>query len=497
MFTKKVERQAVKRKSKRLMLGIGGICVLAVVVFMFSNTVNKEMNEKETTIKQPESGQAVISYTDWYMAYSERLEQENNLSNGGKKVSLAYLDDNDIPECIIWSNPYADNNESLSFRQITVLSYHEGEVLAFVSELAGSDTAFSYKEKSGKFCVEEVLGLRSATCWEIVELTDGLKKIGSVWQDNNMTEWYYSVNEEYTDQNSMHEYMKSFGFNRIISGACAYSSLKEAYDAWNTNRVIDCESGYSGDILPESSSDSIREQSLFVLSKEQLRLAKNEIYARHGYIFKDEELKTYFEGKSWYVPANEVVQTNQLNKSERLNLELISRLENPGADYFAIQFMNYIEYELEDADYYKYSLIEIDEDNIPEIFCYGDSTAQGMLLLSYYQGTVYKTYFTIGSFYYIEGENEFYTSSGRMDYYMDDVFYIEKGEAITKSSGRFGMHNHLEVLDDKPYTYKWNDVEVTEEEYNKLLEEAFDKSRARCAEGEYCKSEILSNLCKD
>ena len=36
------------------------------------------------------------------------------------------------------------------------------------------------------------------------------------------------------------------------------------------------------------------------LSKADLRLARNEILARHGRIFNSDDLKTYFEGKSWY-----------------------------------------------------------------------------------------------------------------------------------------------------------------------------------------------------
>ncbi len=31
-------------------------------------------------------------------------------------------------------------------------------------------------------------------------------------------------------------------------------------------------------------------------------LAKNEIYARHGYIFKDADLNSYFLSQLWYLP---------------------------------------------------------------------------------------------------------------------------------------------------------------------------------------------------
>lgn len=54
-------------------------------------------------------------------------------------------------------------------------------------------------------------------------------------------------------------------------------------------------------ILPDSSDRELTEEDLQGLSKEQLRLARNEIYARHGRIFQDETLKTYFEAQDWYV----------------------------------------------------------------------------------------------------------------------------------------------------------------------------------------------------
>lgn len=53
-------------------------------------------------------------------------------------------------------------------------------------------------------------------------------------------------------------------------------------------------------ILPTSNSAYITESDLDGFTKEKLRLALNELYARYGYIFADEELKAYFESKSWY-----------------------------------------------------------------------------------------------------------------------------------------------------------------------------------------------------
>ena len=41
---------------------------------------------------------------------------------------------------------------------------------------------------------------------------------------------------------------------------------------------------------------------LYGLSKSDVGFMRNEIYARHGYIFKTEPYKSYFESQSWYCP---------------------------------------------------------------------------------------------------------------------------------------------------------------------------------------------------
>lgn len=59
-------------------------------------------------------------------------------------------------------------------------------------------------------------------------------------------------------------------------------------------------------ILPESSTRLLERKDLENLSAEQCRLARNELYARHGRMFDDAALQSYFESCSWYqgsIPA--------------------------------------------------------------------------------------------------------------------------------------------------------------------------------------------------
>ncbi len=60
-----------------------------------------------------------------------------------------------------------------------------------------------------------------------------------------------------------------------------------------------------------------------------IHLAKNEIYAKHGYIFKNEDLNNYFMGCAWYEPlyTSDEFDDSVFNDYEKKNLELLSKLD--------------------------------------------------------------------------------------------------------------------------------------------------------------------------
>lgn len=60
-----------------------------------------------------------------------------------------------------------------------------------------------------------------------------------------------------------------------------------------------------------------------------IHLAKNEIYARHGYIFKNEDLHNYFMGCVWYNPTckAEDFDDSVLNEYEKANLEILASMD--------------------------------------------------------------------------------------------------------------------------------------------------------------------------
>ena len=82
-------------------------------------------------------------------------------------------------------------------------------------------------------------------------------------------------------------------------------------------------------ILPGSDSRYIAKSELEELSAEQLRLARNELYARHGRMFQDESLNAYFNALDWYEPTIEAddFEESMLNEYELANRDLIVAYE--------------------------------------------------------------------------------------------------------------------------------------------------------------------------
>lgn len=82
-------------------------------------------------------------------------------------------------------------------------------------------------------------------------------------------------------------------------------------------------------VLPLSSTALLKEEYLFNFSDNELKIARNEIYARHGRQFENPYLAAYFDSCSWYegtVPAEEFDE-GMLSQTERENLMMIQKAE--------------------------------------------------------------------------------------------------------------------------------------------------------------------------
>lgn len=85
-------------------------------------------------------------------------------------------------------------------------------------------------------------------------------------------------------------------------------------------------------VLPDADAACLTSEDLAGLSADQLRLARNEIFARQGRTFQDQALQDYFDGQDWYVAIYtpeqfDALSSKPLNRYEAANLALIQSLE--------------------------------------------------------------------------------------------------------------------------------------------------------------------------
>lgn len=82
------------------------------------------------------------------------------------------------------------------------------------------------------------------------------------------------------------------------------------------------------------STEEITGDMLSGLFIEDLRVLRNEIYAKHGRVFKDKELQKYFAAQSWYQP-NPDFKDDSLNEIESKNLAVIKEVEESSISKFS------------------------------------------------------------------------------------------------------------------------------------------------------------------
>lgn len=82
-------------------------------------------------------------------------------------------------------------------------------------------------------------------------------------------------------------------------------------------------------VLPTSHTSYLATWEVDFLSTAQLRIARNEIYARHGRMFVANDLQQHFNAQSWYTPRVAAADFSYgvFNSFEMANIELIQRVE--------------------------------------------------------------------------------------------------------------------------------------------------------------------------
>lgn len=84
---------------------------------------------------------------------------------------------------------------------------------------------------------------------------------------------------------------------------------------------------------PQASTRLLKKSDVENVRPEDLRIMRNEIYARHGYTFRLTDMRDYFDQQDWYMPISMNVST-QLTPLESKNETLIKRYEDYGTEHY-------------------------------------------------------------------------------------------------------------------------------------------------------------------
>ncbi len=150
-----------------------------------------------------------------------------------------------------------------------------------------------------------------------------------------------------------------------------------------------------------------------------------------------------------------------------------------------VQFINeqealYDAFTGERMEYYK--LVDINNDDIPELYIDFRSFAGGAVICTYSGNSLKSQHMSSYGFSYIEGQNLFLDTGGHMDAYHDTIYSIIDGTFVEQCHGYYGAEDNSNVqidADGEPvYTYSWNDIPVTKEEYEKQRNSFYDEQQS-------------------
>ena len=115
-----------------------------------------------------------------------------------------------------------------------------------------------------------------------------------------------SERAKYLDGNKYWTAAEGFWANRGVSGNARFCTYM-----FDTSNKVYSASDFDG------------------LSKDVIHIVKNEIYARHGYSFKDATLSNYFMGQIWYTPSVMPADFSEktFTETEVKNLDILKELD--------------------------------------------------------------------------------------------------------------------------------------------------------------------------
>ena len=295
-------------KYKMYIISIVGMCLL-----VGCGNSNIEQNDSEM--------QDSIIYDEYsgYWSY-EGKTQEQVLAEGGIELSCTITEDNQFSGTL-----FSQQEITERFASIEDISgkIKQGELyFDYTDDEWGNSGTLHIQFLSDSIYVE-VLNYRETDNGSDYGISGSFELIR---QKEDIAENDIADNSSYNLSWTEEEIIKAINERSQYYRASAYYS--EIIDYWeNVREVRDIsnviEPLFETDKKYYTKEEFEREPMLVI------HLAKNEIYARHGYIFTNEDLYNYFMGCIWYSPTCEGTDFDDsiFNEYEKANLEILADLD--------------------------------------------------------------------------------------------------------------------------------------------------------------------------
>ncbi len=288
-----------------------------------------------------------ITRNGYYVLSGDAAEMQIVVADGLENVTLEldqlYIDDSTIVDdasvILIGEESQVEviltgNNELVGFDGSTISQIYAPDGIVTYSgdgklRLSGHSVSSSARNLSTEYIIPD---------------SDSVKIKRSDVEDLSDEDLRYAINEIYArhgrkfETADLKEYFESKSWYKGKYSASEFNvdellnkteqdNIKILADIRDSRKKSEKKSEY---IFPDSDSEAIKKEDAEKLSDDELRIAINEIYARHGRKFNSSDLQEYFENKSWYkgkYSASEF-DNSVLNKTEQKNIKTLTEIRD-------------------------------------------------------------------------------------------------------------------------------------------------------------------------
>jgi hypothetical protein len=162
----------------------------------------------------------------------------------------------------------------------------------------------------------------------------GQKRIKSIIDDLSISDFDFNKVEDLQNGENITVVVEKDTSSYKVSGSITFEVIYKEKDENDISNRIKNPKDY---VFEYSHYEYLTKEQLYeIKTSNQLRIAINEIYARHGYCFRNNEtVQKYFDSKSWYERDETVFEDShiELNKYEYANLKKLTSLKKGKLDY--------------------------------------------------------------------------------------------------------------------------------------------------------------------